>query len=143
MLYSQACPGSRSLTGAKLVSRHIPSAPSRILDAPDLLDDYYLNLLDWSDKNILAVALSQTVYLWNAASGDIQELCTLDDGESENYVSSVKWVQQGGQHLAVGTSAGKTQLWDVAATKQVRESKDSASHSKAVSYALNNTYFLL
>ena len=84
VLYSQSCESSRSLAaGAKMVSRHIPSAPSRILDAPDLLDDYYLNLLHWSDKNILAVALSQTVYLWNAGSGDIQELCTLDDGESE------------------------------------------------------------
>ena len=27
-------------------SRHIPQAPERILDAPELLDDYYLNLLD-------------------------------------------------------------------------------------------------
>ena len=139
VLYSQACPGSRSLTGAKLVSRHIPSAPSRILDAPDLLDDYYLNLLDWSDKNVLAVALSQTVYLWNAASGDIQELCTLDDGESENYISSVKWVQQGGQHLAVGTSTGKTQLWDVAAVKQVRR---VVRRGGAMTYVQSPAYLL-
>ena len=26
-------------------------APERILDAPDLTDDYYLNLLDWSSTN--------------------------------------------------------------------------------------------
>jgi hypothetical protein len=31
--------------------RHLPQAPERILDAPDLLDDYYLNLLDWSSQN--------------------------------------------------------------------------------------------
>ena len=30
----------------KKYSRHIPQAPERILDAPELLDDYYLNLLD-------------------------------------------------------------------------------------------------
>jgi cell division cycle protein 20 (cofactor of APC complex) len=29
----------------KLVSRSIPSVPSRILDAPDMMDDYYLNRL--------------------------------------------------------------------------------------------------
>jgi hypothetical protein len=27
--------------------RHIPALPERVLDAPELLDDYYLNLLDW------------------------------------------------------------------------------------------------
>ena len=121
VLYSGACESSKSLAaGTKMVTRSIPSAPSRILDAPDLLDDYYLNLLHWNDKNCLAVALSQTVYLWDAGTGDIQELMTLDDGTSENYVSSVKWVQEGGQHLAVGTSDGMTQLWDVNAQKQLR-----------------------
>ncbi|GMI35073.1 hypothetical protein TeGR_g2528 [Tetraparma gracilis] len=63
VLYSQsACDGSRSLK-TKVTTRHIPSAPSRILDAPDLLDDYYLNLLAWNDQNVLAVSLSQTVYV--------------------------------------------------------------------------------
>jgi len=40
-------------------SRFIPKSPDKILDAPDLVDDYYLNLLDWSKANILAVALRQ------------------------------------------------------------------------------------
>lgn len=104
---------------AKLVSRQIPSAPSRILDAPDLMDDYYLNLLSWSDTNVLAVALNQTVYLWDAGTGSINELCTFDSGPNA-HISSVAWVQEGGVHLAVGTSAGSTQLWDVQAGKQLR-----------------------
>ncbi len=107
-------------TSAKLINRQIPSAPSRILDAPDLLDDYYVNLLSWSDTNILAVALSQTVYLWNATSGDIKELCSFEDSGADTYVSSVSWVQEGGAHLAIGTSDGKTQLWDVQACKLLR-----------------------
>ena len=32
-------------------------APSRVLDAPDLLDDYYLNLTSWGANNCVAVAL--------------------------------------------------------------------------------------
>ena len=36
-------------------TRHVPQSPERILDAPDLLDDYYLNLLDWNSENILGV----------------------------------------------------------------------------------------
>lgn len=35
-----------------------------------LEDDYYLNILDWSTKNLLAVGLDQTVYIWNAATGE-------------------------------------------------------------------------
>lgn len=31
--------------------RHIPQTQERILDAPDLVDDYYLNLVDWSSGN--------------------------------------------------------------------------------------------
>ncbi len=46
--------------------RSIAHAPIRILDAPDLSNDYYLNLLDWNAYNgLLAVALNDTVYLWN------------------------------------------------------------------------------
>ena len=97
--------------------RHIPSAPLRILDAPDLMDDYYLNLISWSAQNVVAVALQQSVYLWNASSGEIDELMTLD---GDDYVSSVSWIQDGGTHLAVGTSSAATQVWDVSAAKQVR-----------------------
>ena len=44
--------------------------PERILDAPELVNDYYLNLLDWSADNRLAVALGENVYLWNAGRID-------------------------------------------------------------------------
>lgn len=54
--------------------RSIPQFPEKILDAPDIVDDYYLNLLDWSQNNILAVCLAQTVYLWNAVTGDIKQV---------------------------------------------------------------------
>ena len=54
--------------------RVIPKAPEKILDAPAFIDDYYLNLLDWSSDNILAVALERSVYLWNASTGGIDNL---------------------------------------------------------------------
>jgi len=40
--------------------RQVPTAPERILDAPELVDDYYLNLLDWSSSNTVAIALGPT-----------------------------------------------------------------------------------
>jgi len=140
VLYSASASATQKKTNKKLVSRSIPSAPTRVLDAPDLMDDYYVNLLSWSDKNVLAVALANTVYLWNAGTGDIQELCSYEEGESVNaHISSVAWVQEGGAHLAVGTSGGKTQLWDVHACKQLR-SMDG--HSDRISSMAWNRHIL-
>jgi cell division cycle 20, cofactor of APC complex len=120
ILYSASNAAASAHKGSiKLVNRQIPSAPSRILDAPDLMNDYYLNLISWSEDNLLAVALGQTVYLWNAGTGAIEELCTFETGPGA-HISSVAWVQQGGAHLAVGTSSGTTQLWDVHVGKQLR-----------------------
>jgi WD40 repeat protein len=68
----------------RTTTRHIPSQPERILDAPDLESDYYLNLLDWSAQNVLAVALGPTVYLWNATDGSINELCSLGETDGKS-----------------------------------------------------------
>ena len=88
--------------------RNIPNQPTKILDAPDMLDDYYLNLIDWSCSNKLAVALGPSVYLWDAESGSIDELLTLED--ENDYVCSLKWIQQGGNHIALGTASASTQV---------------------------------
>jgi WD40 repeat protein len=93
-------------------------APERILDAPELVDDYYLNLLDWSSRNTLAIALSNTVYLWNAAFGTIHELMEAGGEGSDDYVTSVSWAGDG-KHLAVGLGSSEVQLWDCEANKQV------------------------
>jgi len=113
ILYS----ASKSQQSSKKVARHIPQAPERILDAPDIINDYYLNLVDWSSNNHLAVALGAHVYLWNAATGDIHQLCQL--GGEEDYVASVKWVEEG-SYLALGTSTGNIQLWDVEQSRMLR-----------------------
>ena len=114
ILYSS----SKSQQSAKKVARHIPQAPERILDAPDIINDYYLNLVDWSSNNHLAVALGAHVYLWNAATGDIHQLCQL--AGQQDYVASVKWVEQG-TYLALGTSTGNIQLWDVEESRMLRQ----------------------
>ena len=72
-----AGPKGKTQASAKLVARHIPSAPSRILDAPELSDDYYLNLLDWSCQNMLAVGLASNIYLWQASTSRVTKLTDL------------------------------------------------------------------
>jgi len=51
--------------------RKIPASPTRVLEAPSIKDDFYLNLIDWSSQNILAVGLGTCVYLWNAGTGQV------------------------------------------------------------------------
>jgi WD40 repeat protein len=46
--------------------RKISKMPCKVLDAPALQDDFYLNLIDWSCNNQLAVGLGNCIYLWNA-----------------------------------------------------------------------------
>ena len=106
-------------------------APERILDAPEILDDYYLNLLDWSSTNILAVALGPTVYLWNAESGSIDELMT--SPEEDNNITSVSWIHDG-SYLAVGTSNCDVQLWDVQKSKQVRSMRGHKARVGALAW---------
>jgi cell division cycle protein 20 (cofactor of APC complex) len=107
------------------------------LDAPDLVDDYYLNLLSWSQNNVLAVALGQAVYLWNAETGAIDELMQCSD--PDDYVTSLSWVADGGQHLAVGTNHADVQLWDATTLKQVRS---MPGHEARVSAMAWNSHIL-
>ena len=60
-----------------------------------------LNLLDWGNSSLLAVALSQSVYIWDSKTGKIVHLCQLES--ANDYVSSLKWEKSNG-YLAVGTS---------------------------------------
>jgi cell division cycle protein 20 (cofactor of APC complex) len=101
------------------VFRHIPQTAERTLDAPDLLDDYYLNLLDWSANNVLAVALGNTVYLWDATTSSIEELLVVDE---EGPVTSVSWASDG-KYLAVGLNNSVVQLWDSQSLRQLRSLK--------------------
>uniref|UniRef100_A0A452E1E9 Anaphase-promoting complex subunit 4 WD40 domain-containing protein n=1 Tax=Capra hircus TaxID=9925 RepID=A0A452E1E9_CAPHI len=89
VLYSQkATPGSSRKT-----CRYIPSLPDRILDAPEIRNDYYLNLVDWSPGNVLAVALDNSVSLWSARTGDILHLLQME--QPGDYISSVGRIKEG------------------------------------------------
>jgi len=103
-------------TRSAALARPVPTKPSRILDAPDIVDDYYLNLLSWSSTNVLAVALANNVYLWNAATNEVSELLQLEQGDC---VTSVSWAP-GGAHLCVGTDSAAVQLWDTTRMTLVR-----------------------
>jgi hypothetical protein len=72
--------------------RSVCKTPYRVLDAPELADDFYLNLVDWSSTNVLGVGLGQCVYLWTAHNAAVSKLCDL--GDDNDTISSVSWVQK-------------------------------------------------
>ena len=49
--------------------RAVPPDAYRVLDAPDLRDDYYSQPLTWSSQGDLAVALGPSIFLWNPEGG--------------------------------------------------------------------------
>ncbi|PKI64463.1 hypothetical protein CRG98_015137, partial [Punica granatum] len=98
-------PAGGASRGPAKAPRKVPRSPYKVLDAPALQDDFYLNLVDWSPHNVLAVGLGNCVYLWNACSSKVTKLCDLGIDDS---VCSVGWAQRG-THLAVGTRNGKLQ----------------------------------
>ncbi|KAA3475980.1 cell division cycle 20.2, cofactor of APC complex-like [Gossypium australe] len=114
--------------------RHIPQSSERTLDAPDLVDDFYLNLLDWGSSNVLAIALGNTVYLWDASDSSTSELVTVDD--ENGPVTSVNWAPDG-RHIAIGLNNSEVQLWDSTANRQLRTLR-GCHRSRVGSMAWNN-----
>ena len=127
---------------ASKILRKVPSAPIRILDAPDIVDDYYLNLISWSKDNILAVALAKSVYLWNATTGAIHHLFTVgeDAGESAvDYITSVSWCQEPGQtkYIAVGTQMNALHIFDGHALKKIRTLRGATGRIASLAWTNN------
>ncbi|EGR33659.1 hypothetical protein IMG5_047050 [Ichthyophthirius multifiliis] len=96
--------------------RKISKAPYKVLDAPALQDDFYLNLIDWSSQNVLAVGLTSCVYLWSASSSKVTKLC---DFGRVNEVTSVNWCSQN-PLIAIGTNTGDVEIWDNVKMEQLR-----------------------
>ncbi|KAF4808625.1 Fizzy-related protein-like protein [Colletotrichum siamense] len=114
--------------------RAVSKVPYKVLDAPDLADDFYLNLVDWGSANVLGVGLGSSVYMWNAQTSRVNKLCTLED----DTVTSVSWIQKG-THIAIGTGKGLVQIWDAEKTRRLRT---MTGHTARVGSLAWNTHIL-
>ncbi|KAL8659290.1 MAG: hypothetical protein Q9226_000505 [Calogaya cf. arnoldii] len=105
----------RLLLSPKKTPRAVNKVPFKVLDAPDLADDFYLNLVDWGSSNNLGVGLGSSVFMWNSGTGKVTKLCDLQD----DIVTSVSWIQRGA-HISIGTSKGLVQIWDAERCRRLR-----------------------
>lgn len=115
----------------RLINRQIPTQPEKILDAPDLRDDYYLNIIDWSLSNHLAVCLGEDLYVWNATTGDINQLFSLES--TNEYLTSTSWMPKS-NIIAVGNSQSIVELWDVNKQQCLRQMRSHTSRVATLSW---------
>ncbi|KAL5512582.1 hypothetical protein ACEPAG_3235 [Sanghuangporus baumii] len=123
----------RLLESPRRKLRNICKTPYRVLDAPDLADDFYLNLVDWSSTNILGVGLGSSVYLWTAHTAAVSKLCDLQ--AQNDTISSLSWAQKG-TTLAIGTLSGRLHIYDAHELKIIR-SYNQAHASRVGSLSWN------
>ena len=128
-----------------LTLRKISFKPYKELPAPNLMDDFYLNLLDWSSKNQIAVGCTSSVILWNNNKTQSETLFTYDSNELNNlpnnennckYVSSLIWSEDGDK-LAVGNSYGLVELYDINKKQLITSYKGHSFRVGVVSWNRN------
>ncbi|KAI9252457.1 WD40-repeat-containing domain protein [Sporodiniella umbellata] len=102
-----------------LLTRHprrkLSPTPIKVLDAPDLKDDFYLNLVDWGVSDCLAIGLGSIVYLWSVHTSKVVELWDA----TPDSIASVRWARRG-CFLAVGTHQGRLLLFDAQQQRLIR-----------------------
>ncbi|GET89020.1 cell division cycle protein, putative [Leishmania tarentolae] len=136
------CNRTRNFTTSSF--RVIPHTPERILDAADMEDDFYMNLIDWSaTSDVLCVALHSCVYLWDAKTCGITELPRVasasvgvqEDGHSSDtqLVCGLNWAPDG-HHLAVGRHSGAVEVWDVETQQIVHTYRQHTDRTVSLSW---------
>lgn len=83
------------LSAPPKLPRKIGLTPCRVLDAPNLSENFYDSAIDWSTSNgLLAVALGAQAYTWKS-TGEVIKIVDVDTEDllSAPTVTSVKWIE--------------------------------------------------
>ncbi len=80
-------------TGTKRSNvRYIDDKAKFVLHAPDFVDDYYLNLMDWSSRDVLAVALGTQIHTRDSSTKSITKIFSTK--YPDDLVTSVAWANR-------------------------------------------------
>lgn len=85
----------------RLKRMRLPKEPYKILSAPLLKDDFYLNLLDWSDCKNIGIGLQTSVFVWSGCTSKVSKIYEARD--CADYVCSVGFLKNSPK-LAIGTA---------------------------------------
>ncbi|PNY16642.1 anaphase-promoting complex subunit cdc20-like protein [Trifolium pratense] len=94
---------------------------------PAMRDDFSLNLLDWSKKNVVTLAMDTRVLIWNPSMKTNTSAEIVDDHE-EGFFTSVCWSPDG-RFITIGLDNSTVQIWDAFSPKprKVRVLRDGHS----------------
>ncbi|XP_045822372.1 cell division cycle 20.2, cofactor of APC complex-like [Trifolium pratense] len=104
--------------------RHIPKHSERSLKVPQLRDDFRLDLLDWSKKNVVSVAMDTRVLLLNPSKKSDEKI--VGDDYEEGVFTSVCWSPDG-RYITIGLDNSTVQIWDAFLPRKVRVLRDGHS----------------
>ena len=98
-------------------SKKLPEKPYKVLDAPGLENDFYLNQLDVAKNDLLSAALGGKVYILNLTN-DTKPICL--NYKFESKVTSLSF-SNCCSFLSIGTDKGRVSIWDTLTQKLVHE----------------------
>ena len=113
-------------------SRPLPKKPYKILDSPEMEDDFYKQLLHWSPtNNMVAIGLSNSVYIWDAQKKKANLLCEFFEYEE---LCSLRW-DQDGKFFAFGMGSGEIKIWDFKKNQSVQSLSGHTSRVGAIDWS--------
>ena len=69
----------------------IKKFPYKVLDAPYLRDDFYLNLVDWSTNDQIGVGLQSSIYVWSGCTSKVKKI--YESRSSMEYICSIAFLK--------------------------------------------------
>jgi WD40 repeat protein len=91
--------------------RNLATEAKRTLDLPGLVDDYYLNTLDWGALGLAAIALGSKVYIFNPSTKEIETEEIIDTGHDDRHFTALSFMQTA-PILAVADSGNRLTITD-------------------------------
>lgn len=104
----------------------------RVLDAPGLVDDYYLNLIDWGRNGLLAVCLGDGAFVWNPSTQEGRQFYTAEG--TLNIPTSLCWSATSDNMIALGFSDSQVHVRDFEKDVLLRKYFDHWERVSAISW---------
>ena len=104
----------------------------RVLDAPGLVDDYYLNLIDWGRNGLLAVCLGDGAFVWNPSTQEGRQFYNTEG--TLNIPTSLGWSATSDNLIALGFSDSQVHVRDFEKDVLLRKYFDHWERVSAISW---------
>ncbi|KAG8933566.1 ubiquitin-protein transferase activating protein [Tulasnella sp. 418] len=100
------------------------------LDAPDLRNNFYDNILSWSHQNVLAAGLNRRVFTVRMDDADFRTVNQLYECPRRNWIESVTWANADGpaKCVAVGLDSQIVEVLDANCNGKVVQRLDSQAN---------------